>query len=374
MKKILSIILNYLFKLFPIKNKIIFESGRGLIDGSPKAIYKYMKDTKQDKYKLIWLIERGTDISMIDQKDYAYYKTIKAYYHLATAKYWIRSQSIGNIIKKRKGQVYIQLWHGNGALKKMGYDVTEKSQRIPMEHVKEWDYYIASDELDAQAIKTSTGFDKNIEILGMACVDDTLKINNNKLLKKEILKKLGISDNEKKIILYAPTFRDFDLDKNKEIDIPIKQLANLRDYLILIRLHPLVRDKINKDIFKNSNFINACNYPDASDLLPISDILITDYSSLLYQYAPLYRPIVFYPYDYDEYKRLRGGFYLDYENDLPGPICKRESELYDTLKNIDVVYKKYEKKLKKFNDIYSKLSDGKASKRFVDKLMSDEFL
>ena len=79
--------------------------------------------------------------------------------------------------------------------------------------------------------------------------------------------------------------------------------------------------------FINSNFINACNYPDASDLLPISDILITDYSSLFYQYAPLNRLIVFYPYDYEEYIKLRGGFYLDYEKELPGPICKTEDEL-----------------------------------------------
>lgn len=373
MKKKLSIILNFLFKIFPIKNKIVFECGRGLIDGNPKSVYEYMKEIKQKKYKLIWLVEKGTDVSMLDKKDYIYYKNPRAYYHLATAKYWIRSQSLGSIIKKRKGQIYIQLWHGNGALKKMGYDVTNDSKRIPMEHVKDWDYYIASDDLDAECIKTSTGFKKNIEVLGMACMDSTLELEKDANKKQKILKQLGVTNKNKKIILYAPTFRDFDLDENNVIDIPIKKLAELNEYIILIRLHPLVRNKIDNNLFKNSNFINACNYPDASDLLPISDVLITDYSSIFYQYSPLNKPIVFYPYDYDKYKKLRGGFYIDYEKDLPGPICKTEKELYTTIKNIDEVYRKYEPMLKKFNKKYSKLSDGMACKRFVDKLMNDEF-
>lgn len=372
-KEILSFILNILFKPFPIKNKIVFECGRGLIDGNPKAIYDYMKEIKQTKYRLIWLVEKGTDVSALDKNEYVYYKKLKAYYHLATAKYWIRSQSIGSIIKKRKGQIYIQLWHGNGALKKMGYDVTNIKKRPPMEHVLNWDYYIASDKLDGKVIKTSTGFNKNIEVLGMACVDNTIKLNNSVSAKNKIREELGIKNTNKKIILYAPTFRDFDLDKSDIIDIPIKKLKELKDYIVLIRLHPLVRNKIDKNLFINSNFINACNYPDASDLLPISDILITDYSSLFYQYAPLNRPIVFYPYDYEEYIKLRGGFYLDYEKELPGPICKTEDELYKTLNDINKIYDNYEQKLRKFNEKYGTLSDGMASKRFVDKLMNDEF-
>lgn len=373
MKNTISKLINIIFKKFKVKNnKIIFESGRGLVDGNVKAVYDYIVENNINDFECIWLINKNTDISSLRKGDYVYYKTFKSYYHLATAKYWIRSQSIGSILKKKKEQVYIQLWHGNGVMKKMGYDVSDNKERPVVDHVKEWDYYIANDKYDAKVIQSSTGYNKNIDVLGMACVDNSIKKANDKTFKKELLVKLNIKEKHKKIIIYAPTFRDFDLDKN-EINVPIEKLKDLKDYLILVRLHPLVREKINKDIFKHKNIINACEYPDCSDILAIADILITDYSSIIYEYSPLNRPIIFYPYDYEKYVELRGGFYLDYKQELPGPICYNEDELLKVLENIDKNKSKYNKKLIAFNKKYNYLSDGKASKRFVDKLINRNF-
>lgn len=374
MKKLISTIINWFFHFFKIQDKIVFECGRGLIDGNPKAIYEYMLDIKQKKYKLIWLVEKGTDTTVLRDGDYVYYHTIKSCYHLATAKYWIRSQSMGSLLKKRKGQVYIQLWHGNGAMKYVEYDITNAKERPVLKHASEWDYYIANDELDASHMITGVGYDKKIEILGMACLDTTLKLANDSKFKQELLTKLSIEKKakNKKLIFYAPTFRDFDLEKNI-IKVPLEKLSKLKDYLILVRLHPLVRTKVDPIIFKNDNMINVCNYPDASDILAISDILITDYSSIFYQFSPLNRPIIFYAYDYDEYKKLRGGFYLDFQKDLPGEVCYTEDELVDVLSNIEEVTKKYQTKLKQFNSKYNYLADGNASKRFTDKLLNNEF-
>ena len=373
MKQVISKIINLIFKNFKVqKNKIIFESGRGLVDGNVKAVYDYIVENNIDDFNCIWLVNKNTDTSPLRKKDYVYYKTLKSYYHLATAKYWIRSQSIGSILKKKPMQVYIQLWHGNGVMKKMGYDVTDNKERPVVEHVKEWDYYIANDKYDSSVIQSSTGYNKKIDILGMACIDSSIKKANNKKFKKELLSKLNIKQTNKKIALYAPTFRDFDLDK-EEINVPIEKLKDLKDYLILVRLHPLVREKINKNIFKNKNIINACEYPDCSDILAISDVLITDYSSIIYEYSPLNRPIIFYPYDYEKYVELRGGFYLDYKKELPGPVCYDQEELLDELENIDVNKTKYNKKLSGFNKKYNYLSDGQASKRFIDKLLDGYF-
>lgn len=373
MKNIFSKIINIIFKNFKVQNnKIIFESGRGLVDGNVKAVYDYIVENNIKEFKCVWLVNKNTETTSLRKGDYVYYKTIKSYYHLATAKYWIRSQSIGSILKKKKNQVYIQLWHGNGVMKKMGYDVNNDSERPIIEHVKEWDYYIANDKYDAEVIKSSTGYNKNIDILGMACVDNSIKKSNDNNFKKEVLTKLNIKEKNKKIILYAPTFRDFELDKDS-INVPIEKLKQLKDYLILVRLHPLVREKINKDIFKNKNIINACEYPDCSDILSISDILITDYSSIIYEYSPLNRSIIFYPYDYKKYVELRGGFYVDYQKELPGPICYNEDDLLKVLENIDKDKIKYNKKITSFNKKYNYLSDGEASKRFIDKLISGYF-
>lgn len=373
MKNTISKIINIIFKNFKVQNnKIIFESGRGLVDGNVKAVYDYIVENNITEIKCVWLVNKNTDTTSLRKGDYAYYKTLKSYYHLATAKYWLRSQSIGSLLKKKKEQVYIQLWHGNGVMKKMGYDVNNDKERPIVDHVKEWDYYIANDKYDANVIKSSTSYNKNIDILGMACVDNSIKNSKDKNFKKKVLSKLNIKEKNKKIILYAPTFRDFDLDKDI-INVPIEKLKNLKDCLILVRLHPLVREKINKDIFKHKNIINACEYPDCSDILAIADILITDYSSIIYEYSPLNRPIIFYPYDYEKYVELRGGFYVDYKKELPGPLCYTEEELLNVLENIDVNQTKYNKKINSFNKKYNYLSDGQASKRFIDKLTSGYF-
>lgn len=98
MKKILSIVLNTIFSLFPIKeNKILFESGRGKVDDNPLAIYEYIKENKIDNLKTIWLVNKKTNIKLIKEGNFAYYRTLKGYYHAATAKYLIRSQSVGSL-------------------------------------------------------------------------------------------------------------------------------------------------------------------------------------------------------------------------------------------------------------------------------------
>lgn len=371
-KNIISFFLNKLFAIFPIvPNKIVFESGRDLIDGNAKAIYNYIKKNDINNYRTIWLVTKSTDVSDIDTNDYAYYKTLKGLYHLSTAKYLLKNQSIGEIITKKKGQIYIQLFHGNGVMKKQGYDVNEAIERPVVSHAKEWDYYIANDENDEKTIRSATGYNGKIEILGMAAVDTVINNCKDEQKKQNVLKHLNIN-NSKKNILYAPTFRDYDLDKNI-INIPIKELSKLKDYNIIIRLHPLVRTKVDKSLFNLDNFINGCNYPDVSDILAITDILITDYSSVFYEYMPKNSPIIFYPYDFDKYVALRGGFYVDYKKELPGPICYTEKELLNVIKKIDEIYPQYIEKRRKFNKKYNNLSDGKASERLVNNLINNKF-
>ena len=107
MRKLIAFFLNSFFRLFRIQEKIVFETGRGLIDGNPKAVYDYLVSNYSDRFKLIWLIDKETDVSSLRKEDCVYYKTLKSYYHLATAHYWIRSQSLGSLIKKRKGQTFL---------------------------------------------------------------------------------------------------------------------------------------------------------------------------------------------------------------------------------------------------------------------------
>jgi CDP-glycerol glycerophosphotransferase len=351
--------------MLPIDNKkIIFQSSDKKVSGNPKYIYKYIKTHCKD-YKLIWIVDKNVDIAEFDSKDFVYRHTIKSLYHQATTKYIIEDiSSVGRIFKKRNHQRYIQTWHGGGAFKKCGYDLDSTfNERIPVAYVRDWDYYIASDEYNEQMIRTSTGYNGKALTLGMSRNDILYYADKN-----ELRKKFGFSP-KSKIVLYAPTFREHQLNQN-QINIPITELSKMKNILFIVRLHPLLQSRINKDIFKG-NIIDGSIYSDVQELLVISDILITDYSSIIFDFTVTKRPIIFYAYDLDFYLQERG-FYLDYKKDLPGPIVYNQKELIETITNIDEIMKKYNKKYDEFNKKYNKYNDGNATKRLVEKIINGE--
>lgn len=372
MKNTISEIINSVFKLFKVQNnKIMFECGRGMVDGSPKAIYDYIKENCSKKYKLIWIVNKDADTSLLDKKDFCFNRTLKSYYVRATAKYWIKSESIGSILKKKKGQIYIQAWHGHGALKKMGNDVTGQKNAKPMEHIKEWDYLLTNDPIDEKMMLTSTGYKEKCLMIGTPLTDYVIKNSQNKEFKKNLREKIGIYNN-KSIILYAPTFRDEDLNE-KVIDLNIEKLNDLKDYNVILRLHPLIRNKVPKDFWEsNQNFINGCKYPNVTDLLCITDLLISDYSSIIYEFSVLEKPIIFYAYDLEKYEKSRG-FYIKYPEELPGPVAYTEKELYQLVLNSKNKKTENIEKIRKFNQKYNYLNDGNVCKKFLELLEKGYF-
>lgn len=366
MKKAFEKIVNSFFHIFKIKNDvIIFECGRNKVDDNPLAIYEYMKKNNLDKnYKLVFLVKKGTDVSSLDSKDVYYYRTFSELYYKATAKYLIRSQSIGGIIKKRKGQIVIYADHGIFGLKKSGYDVTNAKDRPPAPMTYGWDYFISASSYNSKLLRSSTGYRGKILNLGLARTDKLVNIDPKKV--EKIKRDLGLLNNKKKVILYAPTFRD---NKDNVDDSKINCLASLTDYKVIITCHPLAKkgwDKYDLD----SNFINAIDY-EINDLLLVTDLLITDYSSVIFDFLLLNKPMVFYPYDYDEYVTIRNGFYLDYKKDLPGPIAYNDKELIKILNDKNLI-NSYEEKRKKFSKKYIELCDGNVCKRIVDMIINNE--
>jgi len=209
-------------------------------------------------------------------------------------------------------------------------------------------------------------------MLGAACTDEILQVNRDVKRKEEIKYRLGIKENQfnKKIVFYAPTFREADLTR-KDIKIPITKLIENKDIILLVRLHPLTKENIDNSIFRE-NIINVCMYPNASELLAITDVLISDYSSIIYEFAILDRPIIFYDYDIEDYLKERG-LYLSVKKDLPGPVVYTEDDLYETLEDIDEIALKYKEKMNKFNKKYNYYNDGNVCKRTIDIIRNGGF-
>lgn len=369
--------------IFPCAKKtIIFESFLGKqYSDNPKAIFKYIKKTYPE-YKLFWSVDRKY-MDHFHEHDLHYIKrfTPKWFYMMATAKYWITNSRLPLWIPKPKHTIYIQTWHGT-PLKKLGSDIGEvhmagvDTKTYKADFLKEsgkWDYLLSPNKYSTEIFKRAFGFDKTVVESGYPR-NDVLYTHNNKEDINKIKLKLNIPLH-KKIILYAPTWRDNDFYHTGKYKFKLKlDLDKLQhhfadDYIILLRTHYLVAENINLNAYENFVY-DYSTYNDISDLYLISDLLITDYSSVFFDYANLKRPIIFYVYDIDDYRDNLRGFYFDLEKNAPGPLAKTTEEVVAEIKRLSEKGFTLTPAYKAFYDRFCYLEDGNASKRVVKEVFS----
>ena len=263
--------------------------------------------------------------------------------------------------------VIVQLWHAPGASKKFGGSVDIESRPILKKISNNTDWLIVtSDDIKKYYAEAFQISENKIKALGLPRMDYYFENNDSKELKNKFCKDYGISP-DKKIILYAPTFRDeeefnnvfnyFDLEKfNKELS---------DEYVLALRLHPKIKNFYKEDISSKGQYIDVSDFKNEQELMLLSDMLITDYSSIMIEYAILNRPIVFFTYDLDNYLSKERGFYYDFEKTVPGPIVYTSDELIDAIKNNDFDKSKISSFVNtQFNEI-----NGQSSKHVVDYLL-----
>jgi len=365
--KIISLpsILMYIFRIFKIKyNKIVCinYNGRGYGD-NPKYIVDELLSRNIDNLKIIWPVK---DVKQQFPKCVTPVKLygIKYFYHLSTSKIWVNTSRFHAYVRKRKNQYYIQTWHGGLGLKKIERDVEEK---LPEYYIicakndsKMTDYMISNCKHIENLYKTVFWYSGEVAALGSPRNDIFFKQELSKELNVKIRNKYNIPI-DKKIILYAPTFRDnYEFDyTNIDYERIIEQISRKYndDYVFAVRLHPKLAGKYNFEDKKN--IYDFTDYPDAYELLLAVDELISDYSSIFFDFMYLNRPIYLYAPDYDAYMGDRG-LYFDYKK-LPFPIAYSKEELTEKIVNND-----YENKIEEINKFKSEnelLDDGHASER-----------
>ena len=180
------------------------------------------------------------------------------------------------------------------------------------------------------------------------------------------MKRYNISQ-DKKIILYAPTFRDESKFNNVFDYLNLNKFNEVfsDEYVLALRLHPKIKNFYQDDISSRGQYVDVSDFESEQELMLISDILITDYSSIMIEYAILNRPIIFFTYDLDSYLANERGFYYDFKTTVPGPIVYTSDELIDLIVNADFDKSKISGFVKtQFDEI-----DGQSSKRVVDFLL-----
>lgn len=372
-----------------VQDKLVYFNtfnGRSYAD-TPKAVYEYMLGRPEfQDYSYVW--------AFIDPEEYSFLnnnrntKIVKfnseaERSEMMKAKYWIVNYRLLDHLIPKKDQIYVQCWHGT-PLKRLGYDLTnsenvmntvEETRTMYKIDAQRFKYLLSPNRFSSEKFSTAWNlkeFGNKDTILEFGYPRNDRLANAGQADMDEARAGLGLNiDPEKKIILYAPTWRDNQHASGvgyvykTEVDFDYLREKLSDEYVILFRAHYLVANSF--DFSRYPGFIyDVSGNDDINDLYLASDMLITDYSSAFFDYAILGKPIVFYMYDKEAYADSIRGFYLS-TDELPGHIVETEDKLVDCIKSFDNGFEPDEK-YKNFNKRFNELNDGQATKRLVDKI------
>ena len=357
-------IYNILKTIKPLNaKKVILASNRGKdLGGNLLSIYEALKK------------EKGYDIRVLTTKKGGFKYNLKLITNMADAKFILIDDFFPLLypLKIRKNAKFIQVWHAVGAFKKVGFSRLGKiggPSPTSITHKNYTDVIVSSESIVDNYSEAFQLSREKIHPVGVPRTDFFFdKKKKEKIVNK--LYELYPDLKGKKIILFAPTFRG---NGKKSAHYPeeyfnIKKIYNnLQDNeILIIKNHPFIKNKVEIDEKYSKKIIDLTDYGDINELLLITDILITDYSSVIFEYALLDKPIIFYTPDFEEYKESRD-FYYDFSEYTYGPVCKTFNKLIQAIKNSKVD----DNKLKIFKKKFLNMCDGNSTKRFIDVLIKE---
>lgn len=340
---------------------------------NPRYITEYLLENFPD-YEIYWVFKRGVNTKGIDKRvkcirRYSWKQIVVA----NTAEFIISNNRIDPFRLywcKRSGQKYMMLWHGGVALKKIEKDAEDKLSYKYLQTAKydskACDLMISGCDFQTELLKEKFWYDGEILEKGIPRNDIFFKTELHGEMKRRITSQYGIPE-DNHMVLYAPTFRKNRSIKPYQIDwnnvIPALQKAiGSENITVFLRLHPNLIGSVDvTPLLNNPSVIDVTLYHDMQELLCISDMLITDYSSSMFDFTMQWKPCVLYATDIEQYDR---GYYFDFK-ELPYPVATDEASLIDIIHNFDK--DKYNDDLKHFfNDTVGLFEDGNASRSLAE--------
>jgi CDP-glycerol glycerophosphotransferase len=300
------------------------------------------------------------------------------YEAVASSKYIVTNHRIGDWFYRHPDQTVLQTWHGT-PLKKIGRDIKEvhfayapgmqKAMATSAEpRLPEWTHLVSPNRFSTDILKRAFKFTGEMIEAGYPR-NDVLYAPDAAEIAASVRARIGIPAG-KKVVLYAPTWRDdqfygrgrYKADWRIDLDTFEETLGD--DHVLLARLHPNVVDGAPE----HPLVYDVSSYPDIAELYLVADLMVSDYSSVMFDYANLRRPMLFYTYDLAHYRDKLRGFYFDFETEAPGPLLETSAQLVEAIRDIDKVAVEYESSYDKFYDRFCSLDDGHAAARVVDRV------
>ncbi len=364
-----------LFSLLPVRNnKVVVNNfcGKGYGENAKYIVEELLRRPR--KYKIIWMVDEKREGFPQGVRPVPYY-SLRAYFESATAKVWIFNSRNCRLTEKKECQIYLQTWHGGIAIKKIEKDAEEKLSQKYVDAAKEdgrvTDGILADGSYIEDIYRRAFWLNDNCEILrfGAPRADVLCGGKEAEAIKIETRRKLGIQQ-DAYVVLYAPTFRNSGTTEGYINDLEAVREAFARRHknaAILVRLHPNVARTASDLQYGFSNMlINVTDYADQQELIITSDCVITDYSSIIYDFALMRKPGFLCMKDVDAYVAERGVY--DFFYDQPFQMNYQENELVEEITNFNE--DGYQIRLDAFFNKYPSYNTGKASKKTVDWLIS----
>ncbi|MEV5128104.1 bifunctional glycosyltransferase family 2 protein/CDP-glycerol:glycerophosphate glycerophosphotransferase [Streptomyces decoyicus] len=369
------------FSRLPVKKRtVVFESHLGKqFSDSPRAIYEEMRRQGLE-FEAIWSYAGSPKdfpkgVTLVKRWSLPYLKA------LAQAEFWVDNQSYPLKLTKRPETTYLQTWHGS-ALKNMGFDQpslkaqTRQQQAEQQRSLDRFDRFLIRSEHDVHTLAKAfrlkektllrVGYPRNDALVRARQREAALGARERGPLAAE----LGIAE-DKTVLLYAPTFRKAGGRHGRfELPFDVERFADQFGdrYVLLVRSHYLNHVVLPPTV--QGRVIDVSARHDVTPLLELADGLITDYSSVMFDYALLDRPLVFFTYDYDEYVHEGRGTYFDLLEHAPGPVVRTEDAFHDAIKSFESQALEYAKSRKEFVAKFGEYDQGNAAQSIVDQFFA----
>ena len=363
-----------LFSLLPVKNnRVVAVSFRGNgIGDNPGAICESLHQ-RDPEAEIVWLVDRGRNRT-IDLPEWVRevpYYSFRSMLYMATAKVWIDNCRKDYMPRKKKDQIYIQTWHGGLGFKKVEaaaqQDLSEFYIRVAKRDTDAADLMVSNGEMTTRIYRTMFRYQGRVLECGLPR-NDCLVRTDHLTRKEEAKRALGI-ESDHRLLLYAPTYRDMnDLSAfSFDMDAFLRALEKKTGdkWTGAVRLHPNLQNcKI--PALSNDRILDLTHIPDPNQVLLASDAMVSDYSSMVFDFAGTGGLVLLYAPDYDEYMQRRG-LWLTYDQ-TPFPSGRTNEELLEKLNDLQII--SYQKELKKFFDDFHMAETGRSSETAAEVIRS----
>lgn len=361
----------------PLEDTILLEAWKGRqFSDNPKAILEELQGSGDPRKVVIAVkhhsveVPSGVDRVIVGSPDY--------YRALARSRWIISNDSMPRHFVKRDGMRYAQTWHGT-PLKRLGFDMPalQMGNKDYLKHfaedVKKWDVLVSPNPYSTEIFRRAFRFDGEIAEIGYPRNDAHYRPQERAQRIAAARKKLQLPEG-KRVVLYAPTWRDNHYDStgrylfDMKLDLELLHKEIGQDSVLLLRGHQLVAESVGLNLFQG--FVrNVSFYPDITDLYLLSDVLITDYSSVMFDFVNTGRPVLLHAWDLAEYRDNLRGFYFDIEAEGPGPCLGSTQEVVEALSDLAGVERQFSRRYDDFRARFAGLEDGKSSVRFIDRFL-----